>query len=205
MPYTVQPVQYRPAGTVYSRGLMLASSTHDKIIDAAMAIVRDLGVAKLTLDAAAKRAGLSKGGVLYHFNSKDDLIRGMVERLIHQCDTLHLAYYDKEPEGPYRWARAVVQTTFDPNGPASDKVSGALLASVTVNPALVTPIQAKYEEWMERINSDSPDPMLAGLVCMAMDGYSFERIMGLELCDQDKQNKMKQYILDLLKVEPTHE
>ncbi|TAN63226.1 MAG: TetR/AcrR family transcriptional regulator, partial [Magnetospirillum sp.] len=47
-------------------------STSDNIIDAAMAIVRDQGVAKLTLDEAAKKAGISKGGVLYHFKSKDD-------------------------------------------------------------------------------------------------------------------------------------
>lgn len=184
---------------------MTSPTTRDKIIDAAMAIVREQGVAKLTLDEAAKGAGLSKGGVLYHFKTKDDLIRGMVERLINQCDKLQLAYYDKEPEGPYRWVRAVVQTTFDPNGPASDKVSGALLAAITVNPELVAPIQAKYDEWIDRLHSDSPNPMLAGLVCMAMDGYSFERIMGLKLCDEEKHMKMKQFILDLLKAEPTHE
>ncbi|MBC7908613.1 MAG: TetR family transcriptional regulator [Rhodospirillaceae bacterium] len=184
---------------------MSPPTTRDKIIDAAMAVVREQGVAKLTLDEAAKGAGLSKGGVLYHFKTKDDLIRGMVERLINQCDKLQLAYYDKEPEGPYRWARAMVQTTFDPNGPASDKVSGALLASVAVNSELVAPIQAKYDEWIERIRSDSPSPMLAGLIGMAMDGYSFERIMGLKLCDEEDEMKMKQYILDLLKAEPTHE
>lgn len=184
---------------------MSPPTTRDKIIDAAMAVVREQGVAKLTLDEAAKGAGLSKGGVLYHFNTKDDLIRGMVERLINQCDALQRTFYDQEPEGPYRWVRALVQTTFDPNGPASDKVSGALLASVAVNPELVAPIQAKYDEWMELVNSDSPNPMLAGLICMAMDGYSFERIMGLDLCDEEQQTKMKQFILDLLNTEPTYE
>jgi len=63
-------------------------STRDKIIDAAMSIVRDQGVAKLTLDEAAKVAGFSKGGVLYHFKTKDDLIRGMVATLIHSYDSL---------------------------------------------------------------------------------------------------------------------
>ena len=178
---------------------MTSITTRDKIIDAAMAIVREQGVAKLTLDEAAKIAGLSKGGVLYHFKSKDDLVRGMVERLVNQCDGLTQAYYEREAPGPYRWVRAVVQTTFDPNGPGGDKVSGALLAAVTLNPDLTAPIQAKYEEWIERVNSDSPNPMLAGLVCMAMDGYNFEKIMGLQLCTDEQKQQMKQFILDLLK------
>lgn len=177
---------------------MSPPSNRDKIIDSAMAIVRDQGVAKLTLDEAAKGAGMSKGGVLYHFKTKDDLIRGMVERLITQCDAMNQAYYDREPEGPYRWARAVVRTGFDPNGPASDKLAGALLASVAVNPELVAPLQAWYEQWIERINADSPTPMLAGLICMAMDGYNFERILGLNLCDDEGREQLKAYMLELL-------
>ena len=114
--------------------------TRETIVDAAMAVVRDQGVAKLTLDEAARAAGISKGGVLYHFKSKDDLIRGMVQRLIDQCDQLNQDYYLREPEGPYRWARTLVRACFDPTGPANDPVGGALLAAVTVNPVLMEPI-----------------------------------------------------------------
>lgn len=174
-------------------------STRDKIIDAAMSIVRAQGVAKLTLDEAAKCAGLSKGGVLYHFKTKDDLIRGVVELLINQCDAIQQSYYDREPEGPYRWVRAMVRTGFDPDGPASDKLASALLASIAVNPELVGPLQAQYEKWIARIESDSPNPLLAGLICMAMDGHYFEKILGLDLCDEAEREKMKTFMLDLLK------
>lgn len=174
-------------------------NTRDKIIDAAMSIVRNQGVAKLTLDEAAKCAGLSKGGVLYHFKTKDALIRGVVENLINHCDALQQSYYDREPEGPYRWARAVVHTGFDPNGPASDKLASALLTSIAVNPELVAPLQARYDTWTARIAADSPNPMLAGLIRMAMDGHYFEKILGLDLCDETKREQMKTFMLDLLK------
>jgi AcrR family transcriptional regulator len=173
-------------------------STRDNIIDAAMAIVRDSGVARLTLDEAAKVAGVSKGGVLYHFKSKDDLIRGMVARLIEQCETLHRGYYEDEPEGPYRWARTVVRTAFDPNGPANDPAGGALLAAMAVNRGLVAPLQAKYEEWLERLKSDSPDPVRAGLICTAMDGLLLQRVMGLRLRDEDGEASLQRTALDLL-------
>ncbi|MDO8605066.1 MAG: TetR/AcrR family transcriptional regulator [Phaeospirillum sp.] len=173
-------------------------STFDNIIDAAMAIVRDQGVAKLTLDAAAKAAGISKGGVLYHFKSKDDLIRGMVQRLIDQCDQLNHDYYQRESEGPYRWARTMVHACFDPTGPANDPVGGALLAAITVNPVLMAPIHAMYARWQERLAGDSPDMERAGLVCSAMDGLFFQRLMGIRLGDSAASERLMRHALDLL-------
>jgi AcrR family transcriptional regulator len=174
--------------------------TRETIIEAAMAIVRDQGVGKLTLDEAARTAGISKGGVLYHFKSKDDLIRGMVQRLIDQCDQLNQDYYQREPEGPYRWARTLVRACFDPNGPANDPVGGALLAAITVNPVLMEPIHAMYARWMERLTSDSPDMVRAGLVCTAMDGLYFQRLMGIRLGGESGSEGMMAHALDLLTV-----
>src|SRR5687767_9360847 len=57
-------------------------TTRDKILEAAAELVGDVGARRLTLDAVAERAGLSKGGLLYNFPSKDALLQGMVERLI---------------------------------------------------------------------------------------------------------------------------
>ncbi len=173
-------------------------STHDTIIDAAMAIVRDQGVAKLTLDAAAKAAHLSKGGVLYHFKSKDDLVRGMVQRLIDRCEEVNLDHYRREPEGPYRWARTLVRAFFDPNGPANDPVGGALLAAITINPYLMAPIHAMYARWQEHLAGDSPDPERAKLVCAAMDGLYFRRLMGIPLGDAAAGERLLRHALGLL-------
>jgi AcrR family transcriptional regulator len=40
------------------------------------------GVSGMTLEAVAREAGVSKGGLLYHFPSKEALIGGMIGRLI---------------------------------------------------------------------------------------------------------------------------
>jgi AcrR family transcriptional regulator len=52
-----------------------------RILDAAQALVGAGGVAGLTLKAAARGAGVSKGGLLHHFASKEALPAGMMARL----------------------------------------------------------------------------------------------------------------------------
>lgn len=173
-------------------------STREKIIDAAMTVVREQGVARLTLDEAARIAGVSKGGVLYHFRSKDDLIGAMVARLIEQCEALQHRHHAELPEGPNRWAKAAVLAAFDPCGPSRDPVGGALLAAVTVNPALVRPLEAKTREWVARMRSDSPRPEIALLAALAMDGLWLHDMVGLRVLDDAGLERLKTETLALL-------
>jgi len=53
---------------------MTKNTTQQSIIAAARRIVQRDGVAHLTIEAVAREAGFSKGGVLYHFPTKDSLI-----------------------------------------------------------------------------------------------------------------------------------
>lgn len=71
--------------------------TCEGLIELAEEIVRGEGAAGLTIDALAKRAGISKGGVQYSFSSKDDLIRALIERWTHQFDALLGAMDDVPP------------------------------------------------------------------------------------------------------------
>lgn len=50
------------------------------ILDAAEAVIREDGAAGLTIEAVARKAGVSVGGLQYSFRSKDALIAGMFER-----------------------------------------------------------------------------------------------------------------------------
>nr|WP_091743042.1 TetR/AcrR family transcriptional regulator [Marininema mesophilum] len=51
------------------------------MLTAASDIVRERGVSKLTLEAVANRAGVSKGGMFYHFPSREDLVQAMIDEL----------------------------------------------------------------------------------------------------------------------------
>lgn len=58
-----------------------APSTVHRLIDAYQDILVSDGERGATLDAIAQRAGVSKGGLTYHFKSKDDLASALFERL----------------------------------------------------------------------------------------------------------------------------
>lgn len=70
--YFRQPIPLRPA--------------RDRLLDAAERVVVESGATHLTLDAVAKSAGVSKGGLLYHFPSKEALLEGMLARHFEDVD-----------------------------------------------------------------------------------------------------------------------
>lgn len=63
--------------------------TKQKLLDAATTIIMDNGVHQLTLDEVAKTAGVSKGGLLYHYPSKEALLTAIVERLQQEENELY--------------------------------------------------------------------------------------------------------------------
>ena len=66
-------------------------SVRDRILVAAMAVARESGASRLSLHAIARRAGVSKGGLLYHFPKKDALMRALVERHLAEIEAATIA------------------------------------------------------------------------------------------------------------------
>lgn len=55
-------------------------STRDQILDAFEELIIEQGERAATLSKVAESAGVSKGGLLYHFGSKDALVEGLAVR-----------------------------------------------------------------------------------------------------------------------------
>lgn len=58
-----------------------AAQTRERISDAALACYRENGVSATSLQAVARRAGVSPATILNHFGSADELARTVVDRL----------------------------------------------------------------------------------------------------------------------------
>ena len=143
-------------------------SSRETMLDAAQAVVLEDGAARLTLDAVAKRAAVSKGGVLYNFPSKAALLEAMIERLISRNVSAHAAITAKLPDRRGRSLRAYVMNSARALD-ADDRVSAALLAAVANDPGLLEPAARYFAQRFASISGDLPFER-AALVHLATEG-----------------------------------
>ena len=101
--FVVQFLLYRPAGTVSTRRSLRWPAAHaarDSVLDAFEDILdRGRRARAATLDAAARARRVSKGGLLYHFASKDALESALIERLAASSDA-DIATIGPRPQEP---------------------------------------------------------------------------------------------------------
>jgi AcrR family transcriptional regulator len=157
------------------------ADTKGRIIDAAEEVVLRDGVARLTLEAAAAEAGLSKGGVLYHFRSRDALVAAMVDKIIEEFDE-DIEHILKGDSGAGSFTRAYIQATMAPSAPRpdrEDRLGAALIAAAAAEPALLVPLQRAADRWQQRLEHDGLDPTLATVVRLACDGLWLCDLFGL--------------------------
>jgi AcrR family transcriptional regulator len=155
--------------------------TKTRILNAAEQVVLDRGVSALTLDAVAGAAGLSKGGLIYHFDGKDALIRAMIAR-IGTCMQARMDRSCAADGSPGTWTRAYLDAAFPPPGRADDRDAAreaALIAALGNDPALLVPYAAQYAGWVERQKADGIDPVLAAIIRLAADGLWMNEVFGV--------------------------
>lgn len=99
--------------------------SRDGLLTIAEDIVNSEGAQALTIDALAKAAGISKGGVQYAFASKDELIRGLVDRWTTQFDTLLV---DADSAGPNAFVRSYISAMGSSRGALNAKLAGLMIA-----------------------------------------------------------------------------
>ncbi len=155
----------------------------DKILDAAERVVLRDGVMHLTLDAVAAQAQMSKGGLLYHFPSKDDLIRGMIRRLHEQFRSDVKRFEAEDPNPVGRKARAVLNAAFpaEPSESAErcDRLAAALLAAVATNRSLLDDVREFSAQQEQDLLNDGLDPVQAMIIHLAADGLWLSSLFGV--------------------------
>jgi AcrR family transcriptional regulator len=159
----------------------VGADTKARIIDAAEEVVLRDGVARLTLEAAAVEAGLSKGGVLYHFPTRDALVAGMVGKIIQEFDA-DIEYLREADGGPGSFTRAYIRATMEPVSPRpdrEDRLGAAVIAAAAAQPALLAPLQLASDRWQAQLEDDGLDATVATVVRLACDGLWLCDLFGL--------------------------
>ena len=160
---------------------------NDKILDAAVAVVARDGIANLTLDAVAAQAGLSKGGLLHHYPSKDRLVEAMVQRTAEEWRTSIGEAYETAAPGPGRMARALMGHCLSDTHCWTDELrlrSAAVFAALAQNPALIAPMRLVYADIHSRVAEDPLPRGVSEAVVSAIDGLWLNWVLGFIPVDQ---------------------
>jgi AcrR family transcriptional regulator len=169
----------------------------ERLLDSAEAVLAEHGSHGLTLAAVAARAGVSKGGLLYHFASKDALITALIERLIEGFDAL-IESYRRERPGWY--TRAYVEATFEVLTAQDADVARrrwAAASAAATDPALQRPFAAAQRRWLNERLDEEPDPDLAQLVRLAADGLWEAAELDPSLLGPDRLSALRARLLAL--------
>ncbi|MGO4706232.1 TetR/AcrR family transcriptional regulator [Microvirga sp. 2MCAF38] len=144
-------------------------SSREKILDAAAELVSEIGSGRLTLDAVAERAGLSKGGLLYNFPTKDALLQGMIQRMIDEVTAEREALRSKLG-GRNLEARLCVNAALKMRTGKMKEISNGMLAASSENPKLLEPVRQVLQEALEHLKTTSEDPDAALIAWLAVEG-----------------------------------
>jgi TetR/AcrR family transcriptional regulator, fatty acid metabolism regulator protein len=102
-------VRTKRSGTAAEASTFTQLKRRDQLVDCAIDAIAELGFARTSVAEVARRAGVSKGVVTYHFAAKDDLIGAVIAYVLDSMagyvqPRIYAAEPEKYPEkfiGPY--------------------------------------------------------------------------------------------------------
>ncbi len=151
-------------------------STKDLILGTTLTLLEQEGGAAITLDRIASEAGLSKGGLLYHFASKEQLVEALVQRAV-----------DSLPLPPAERARDLF---------------AALLAAYTIEPAQLQPLRDAYRDLRAGLSSSTRDPAAATTGWLAAECLALFEYLGLINLSGLEKEKLSSEIAALSQEKP---
>ncbi len=175
---------------------MARPSSKEIILEAAEAIVLESGAVHMTLDAVAERSGVSKGGLMYNFPTKEALLEAMINRMRDRLNRLREKAREMLPRSSSN--ELMVEIRMLQGEFACDRRLGVALLAVAANhPTLTRQIN---EEMRERFFSDivSQDSFSrSAILYFAALGLHFHDLLNLSLIDNKKMKLVFEELLRL--------
>ena len=146
----------------------------EKILAAARRIVERDGAGQLTYDELVRQSGLTRGGITYHFPTKEDLLRGLLEADFRKWDQSEAALTptDCDPETARLLGFIRTLTTQDDS---HRRFLCGMLSAATLDPSLMDPCRQDLRERLGRKQWTDRDLRLH-LVHLAAEGLMWQEL-----------------------------
>jgi AcrR family transcriptional regulator len=183
-----------------------ARSNRDKILHAAAQVAIRDGIIAMTLDAVAAEAGVSKGGLLYHFHGKDELIAAMLGYFREEVQSQLEKRIADDPNPRGRFIRAMVDTVFPqrrargagkPRRSEMSRLFMAILTAAVNNPRLLDPIRKNAHLVRARMLAEAPNGLRQIALRAAIDGLVLWEHLGIISTDDPLHESILNELLTL--------
>ncbi len=150
------------------------------LLEATAEMIVEKGLNALTLDAVAERAGVSKGGLIHHFASKQILLEELNREILGEYGKFIDDYIAADPEPRGRFIRAYIRSFFTPlKYPATSKLFKAFALEMSHDEAIHKLCADWYWAILEKHGEQEHQPLKAQMLQFAADGLWMEECTGL--------------------------
>lgn len=165
-----------PSGRFYIKGFACTleyMSAREKILDAYERVLVENGERAATLEAIAKAAGVSKGGLLYHFKDKRALASGLLQRLetLAEQDAVLMS---QDPAGATDY---YVRTSVWQDSPLDRTIISVTRLGNDFQPAVNTAMKRVQDRWLSLLEDEVKDPHVARAILLIGDGLYYNAVL----------------------------
>ncbi len=171
--------------------------TRRALLAAAERVVTALGPA-FSLDAVAREAGVSKGGLLHHFRSRDSLLAALAAEWTEQFDAAVQRRLDPADDRPGRVCRAHIRATFDDATVAGGPwVHTSVQTALVAVPEVLERARADAERWQADMAADGLHRQRVLLISRTLDGEALADLFGRTVEDEASRRELRDLLLAL--------
>lgn len=145
----------------------------ESVLDAFESLLIADGARAATMDATARAAGVSKGGLLYHFATKEALEAALLDRLevLVREDIAEMA---ADPSGI---VAAFIRTSVMEDSPVDRALLAASKLAQSGNAAAAQALRRIRQEWEDALRPHTRDETALQLVLLVSDGLYFNNAL----------------------------
>lgn len=145
-------------------------SARERILDAYEELLATDGERHATMDAVAQRAGVSKGGLIYHFPSKEKMVDAVCDRLT-ELVANDVEQMRSSDEGA---ARYYIRTSYYEGTPLDRAMVAVSRLLQSEYPRARQTYDAMGKAWQQALIDDLGDPAIARTVKLVGDGLYYD-------------------------------
>ena len=171
--------------------------SRDRILDAAESVILDSGGRAFTLDAVAERAGISKGGLVYTFATKDGLVRAALEREVSRFQDAVRQRLGDKPVDPFEMVLAHIEEALDEDD-ATTRKAAFLVTALVHAPEMLEPVRGYYRALLDPLRSECGEVHEVRHALLAVEGIFLLRGLGFVEVSADEQKSVLLHARDIV-------